>query len=61
MIGRYGMDDLNRFLYWSFIVLFILELIIPVRPVKSVLSWVTLSTSKGKTMVSHPLGLCLVL
>lgn len=42
MIGRYGMDDLNRFLYWSFIVLFILELIIPVRPVKSVLSWVTL-------------------
>jgi len=41
MQGRYGMDDLNRCLYWTFLVLFILELIIPFRPVKSVLSWLT--------------------
>ena len=44
MQGRYGMDDLNRCLYWSFLVLFILELIIPFRPVKAVLGWVTLAT-----------------
>ena len=43
MQGRYGMDDLNRCLYWSFLVLFILELIIPFRPVKAVLGWVTLA------------------
>ncbi len=43
MQGRYGMDDLNRCLYWSFLVLFILELIIPLRPVKAVLGWVTLA------------------
>ncbi len=43
MQGRYGMDDLNRCLYWSFLVLFILELIIPFHPVKAVLGWVTLA------------------
>ena len=43
MQGRYGMDDLNRCLYWSFLVLFILELIIPFRPVKAGLGWVTLA------------------
>lgn len=41
MQGRYGTDDLNRFLWWTFLVLFILELIIPIRPVKTVLYWIT--------------------
>ncbi|MCR5295096.1 MAG: hypothetical protein K6E30_08020 [Lachnospiraceae bacterium] len=38
MMGRYGMDDLNRFLYGTFIVLFLLELLIPIARVKMVLN-----------------------
>ena len=38
MMGRYGMDDLNRFLFYTWVVLIVLELIIPVRGVKSLLS-----------------------
>ncbi len=38
MMGRYGMDDLNRFLFYTWVLLIVLELIIPVRGVKSLLS-----------------------
>ena len=42
MIGRYGTDDLNRFLNLVFIVLIILEIFIPIRPIQYAFAWITL-------------------